>query len=126
MPYNITPPLPSERSFGIVMGCFFAILAFFFSEKFLVFSLISIVFFITAIFFSTLLRPFNILWYKLGLLLHKLINPIILFLMYSLVFIPVGMLLKLFRKDILKLSQKVDSNWVDTQDRDPFEFEQQF
>jgi hypothetical protein len=45
----------------------------------------------------TLLKPINILWFQLGLLLHRVVNPIIMFAVFAVVFVPAGAIMRLFR-----------------------------
>jgi hypothetical protein len=60
------------------------------------------------------LAPLNKLWTKLGLLMGKVMAPIVLGLLLYLVVTPVGLLVRLFGGDPLKL--KLDKNsksyWV--------------
>jgi hypothetical protein len=49
------------------------------------------------------LSPLNRLWFRLGLLLHKVTNPIFLGLIFSLAFVPMGALLRLAGRDLLRL-----------------------
>ena len=44
-----------------------------------------------------LLKPVNILWFRLGLLLHRIVNPIVMFAVFALVFVPGGAIMRLWR-----------------------------
>lgn len=57
-------------------------------------------------------------WTKLGLLLFKVVNPIVLGLIFGLTIIPIGLLLRAFGKDPLRLEFDPDakSYWIE---RDP-------
>lgn len=63
---------------------------------------------------STLTVP-NRLWMKLGLLLAKIINPLVLGLVYLVVITPIGFLLRLSGKDPMARNLKNDSSsyWID-------------
>lgn len=50
-----------------------------------------------------LLSPFNALWTRIGSLLNKLVSPVVTGLLFYLVFAPAGFLLRLARKDPLRL-----------------------
>ncbi len=52
-----------------------------------------------------LLQPLNIIWFKFGMLLHKVVNPVVMFLMFALAFLPMGMLMRVFA-DPLRLKRK--------------------
>jgi Saxitoxin biosynthesis operon protein SxtJ len=67
----------------------------------------------------TLLRPTlfsgaNKLWMKLSLLLSRIMNPLVIALMYYVVFVPVGLILRALGKDSLRLKpdRKALSYWV--------------
>lgn len=132
----------SDRSFGLVFGTFFLLLAVlgYFSKlppflKFTVpagcpfldahpelapyalsalFAVASLVFFIFALVFPKVLAPLNWVWTRFGLLLHKLVSPVILGLLFFLIFTPVGLLMRLFGADPLRLrfDAKLPSYWM--------------
>ncbi len=93
----------SPRQFGLVMAAFFALL--------MVFSLwhaswgraelwaaISACFAGAALLAPQVLQPLNRLWFRLGLLLHAVVNPLILGAMFFVVMTPIGLLMRLFGK----------------------------
>jgi hypothetical protein len=60
------------------------------------------------------LKSLNILWFKFGVLLHRLVSPIVLFAMFALVFVPAGIIMRLWR-DPLR-SRRISygaSYWID-------------
>ena len=61
-----------------------------------------------------LLRPFNRLWTRLGLLLNKLVSPVVTALLFYLVFTPAGFLLRLAGKDPLRLrlDRNAETYWI--------------
>ena len=61
-----------------------------------------------------LLKPLNILWFRFGLLLHRIVNPIVMFAMFALVFVPAGALMRLWH-DPLRLRRKPEAPtyWID-------------
>lgn len=60
-----------------------------------------------------LLKPLNILWFRVGLLLHRIINPIVMFALFALVFVPVGAAMRRWR-DPLRLQRKLEAStyWI--------------
>lgn len=60
-------------------------------------------FLLTALLKPGILQPLNRAWFQLGLLLGKIVNPIVLSLVFFLVFTPAALLLRLFGKDLLRL-----------------------
>lgn len=60
------------------------------------------------------LRPLNLVWLKFGLLLHKVVNPIVMGLLFFLVFTPMGFVMRRAGKDFLglKRSPEAASYWL--------------
>ena len=64
---------------------------------------VSIAFLASAVAAPRLLKPLNILWFKFGLLLHHIVNPILMALIYFGAVVPTGLMLRMIRKDLLRL-----------------------
>tara|TARA_Y100001960_G_C13898206_1_gene459446 strand:+ start:65 stop:463 length:399 start_codon:yes stop_codon:yes gene_type:complete len=111
--------LPSNRKFGVVFSIFFILVAIYFFYKnslfltnFFVFS--SFVFCILTLFFTSYLSPLNFAWYKFGILLGKIVNPLVMGILFYLMISPVAMLSRLFGRDELKIKEsKKNSYWID-------------
>jgi hypothetical protein len=67
---------------------------------------------------APLLRPLSRQWMRLGLLLHRVVNPVILHLIYWGAIAPTGLVLRLLRQDPLRLRRDAAAAtyWID---RDP-------
>jgi len=78
----------------------------------------------------SLLAPLNRAWTQLGLLLFKVVNPIVLGLIFLVTILPIGLLLRAFGKDPLRLRFDPDakSYWIprDPPGPDPSTMPQQF
>ena len=76
--------------------------------------LISLGFLILGLKNSKLLTPFNKLWFRFGLLLGKIISPLIMGIIFFIVVTPIGIIMRLLRKDLLnlKFNQK-NSYWIE-------------
>jgi hypothetical protein len=62
-----------------------------------------------------LLRPINLLWFRFGLLLHRIVSPVVMFAMFAVVFVPGGAIMRL-RSDPLRLRRQTptpSSYWVE-------------
>lgn len=61
------------------------------------------------------LAPLNRQWTRLGLLLHKIVNPVVLGLIYIVTIVPIGLLLRGLGKDPLRLRRQPDatSYWIE-------------
>jgi len=97
----------SNRSFGIVFFIFFFIL---FLYTFLttnnaiyLFLIISFVFLFLGLLNSKILTPLNLMWFKLGLFLGKIVSPIVMGVIFFFVVTPTGIIMRLMGKDLLNL-----------------------
>jgi hypothetical protein len=62
-----------------------------------------------------LLKQINILWFQFGLLLHRVVNPIVMFAVFAMVFVPTGVIMRLWR-DPLRLRRGttgVSTYWIE-------------
>ena len=108
----------SNRSFGIVFFVFFFIIGIWpllNNETYRLWSIIiSFIFLILGLINSNLLTPLNLLWFKFGLLLGKIVSPLVMGLIFFLVVTPTGLLMKIFRKDLLSLKYNNKSTyWIE-------------
>lgn len=108
----------SNRSFGIVFCVVFAVIG--------LFPLISGavprwwalaiagLFLIAALAVPQLLAPLNWLWTRFGLLLHRIVNPLVMALLFFLVVTPIALMMRLFGKRPLHLNTDPDaaSYWI--------------
>ena len=112
------PKLPSNRNFGIVFFLVFLIISLYpltFNEGLAKWALvISIIFLALGLINSKILTPLNRLWFEFGMLLGRIISPIIMALIFFLVVTPIGLIMRLLRKDLLNLKYSKDSKsyWI--------------
>lgn len=61
------------------------------------------------------LHPLNVAWTKLGLLLGRVVTPVVMLFVYVLSVVPAGLLLRAFGKDLLRLEPDPGSPsyWID-------------
>jgi len=71
-------------------------------------------FFAAAIIYPRVLGPLNFVWTKLGLLLGRIVNPVMTALMFFLVFTPAGLIGRMLGKDPLRLKKtpEAKSYWI--------------
>ncbi len=107
----------SNRSFGIVFFILFLLISFYpllNGENISVWSLIiSLIFLVLGIFNSKILSPLNRTWFKFGIFLGKIVSPIIMGIIFFAVVTPTGIVMRLFKKDLLNL--KLNNNksyWI--------------
>jgi hypothetical protein len=60
------------------------------------------------------LNPFNRLWFRFGNLLHRVVTPIVLGLLFFVTFTPIAILGRAFGRDALRLrlDRQADSYWI--------------
>lgn len=112
----------SERSFGLVFAAVFSFIALvpLMDGKTVRWwaLVVAAVFLVAGLAAPNVLRPLNLLWFKFGLLLYKVVNPLVMALLYYLTIVPTGILMRLSGKDPLNrtFDPKAESYWID---RDP-------
>ena len=109
--------ISSNRNFGIVFFIIFLLIGIWpilNQNEIRIWPLIiSIIFLILGILNSKLLTPLNKIWFKFGLLLGNIISPIVMGLVFFLVVLPTGIIMKLLGKDLLNLKKsKQKTYWI--------------
>jgi len=103
-----SPGGSTDRLFGLLSSAFWGLVAMaplrrggsirawavVLAAAFLVISLIT----------PTLLGPLNQLWQRLGQLLHKLANPIVMAVLYFSTIVPFALVMRLMKRDVLRLN----------------------
>jgi hypothetical protein len=119
-PLSDSAKLPSNRSFGLLFTVVFLIVAAYtwskdYSGQWVqIWLVISGVFFAFALLFPAVLSPLNKLWFSLGLLLGKVVSPVVLGILFFLVITPVAIGMRLFGRDALLMKKRaVRSYWID-------------
>jgi hypothetical protein len=112
----------SDRSFGLTFAVFFAIVAGLSwwreGERWPYFLAAALVSAVLALAVPKLLAPLNRAWTKLGLLLFRVVNPVVMFVLFAVTIVPIGLLRRAFGSDSLRLrfDPEADSYWIP---RDP-------
>ncbi len=114
--------IPSNKSFGIVFFVVFVVIAFYpliNQEESRLWALVTaLIFLILGLINSSFLTPLNLLWLKFGMLLGKVVSPIIMGLVFFGVVTPTGLIMKLVNKDLLKLKRKDNkSYWIERKNK---------
>jgi hypothetical protein len=67
-----------------------------------------------AVFRPQVMRPLNFVWYKFGLALHHIVNPVLMGLIYFGAVVPMGLIMQLKGKDALRMKNgtPTDSYWI--------------
>ena len=111
--------ISSNRSFGIVFFILFLIITLYplsKGEDIRVWSgVISIIFLILGLLNSKVLSPLNKAWFKFGILLGRIVSPIIMGLIFFLVVTPIALIMRIIGKDLLnlKFNKEDKSYWIE-------------
>ena len=115
--------LPSERSFGLLFTLIFVTLA---GHRVYVgasgaltilFGLLALLLLIVSIRIPALLRPLNKAWFALGLLLGRVVSPIVLGIIFFGLITPTAVIARFLGRDELRLKKRMsETYWIN---RDP-------
>lgn len=125
--------LPSNYKFGLFFTTVFFISSSYFyirdfNYAFYAFMALGIIFLLITFIKAEILRPLNRMWMILGMSLGMIVSPIILGVIFFLIFSPIGILMRLFGRDELHLQQKNKSSfWINReQNNQPNSYKFQF
>jgi hypothetical protein len=108
----------SDRSFGFVMAGAFALVSllnFWHAGRIWPWTAgLAALFLLAALLRPAVLNPLNRIWLKFGLLLHKVVNPVIMALLFYGTVLPTGLIARAMGKDLLRLKRDPDaaSYWI--------------
>jgi hypothetical protein len=109
--------LPPERSTGLVFTVVALIVAALWrNDPVVLWVALGVAAVLAALSFGAprLLKPLNIVWFRFGLLLHRVVNPLVMLIMFVVVFVPAGLLMRIWH-DPLKSRRAPagGSYWID-------------
>lgn len=115
----------SNRTLGLVFATVFLIIAvfpLFFGGALRWWSLaVAAAFAVVALVLPGVLTPLNRAWTRFGLLLHKIVSPIVLGFLFYIVVTPLGLLMRLLGKDPLRLrwDRRSSTYWIERKPAGP-------
>ena len=65
--------------------------------------ILSLIFLVLGLLDSKILTPLNKIWFKFGILLGRIISPIIMGIIFFFVVTPIGLIMRILGKDLLNL-----------------------
>jgi len=77
----------------------------------------SLVFLIITIIRPNLFTFLNRLWIQFGILLGKIISPVVMGLVFFFVVTPIGILVRILKKDVMGLKRGTSSYWINREDK---------
>jgi hypothetical protein len=115
--------LPPDRRFGLFFAAAFAALAVWLALRhrpvaaIVACAVVGIAFAVLALAAPQRLRPLNRAWYALGMALGRIVNPVVLGVLYFALITPIALLMRLAGRDPLRLRPRAATTyWID---RDP-------
>jgi hypothetical protein len=75
---------------------------------------LAVLFLMVALVRPSVLNPLNRIWLKFGLLLHRVVNPIVMALLFYGTVLPTGLVMRMMGRDLLRLKRQpgADSYWI--------------
>jgi hypothetical protein len=124
-------PLPSDRSVGVVFaGVAIAVAWFWRANPVVIQWALGSAAILAALAFLAprVLHPLNIVWFRFGLLLHKVMNPVVMLALFAVAIVPAGLIMQRLR-DPLRLKRPQDASYwikIDQQQQPPTSMNNQF
>tara|TARA_A100001388_G_C28729140_1_gene480561 strand:- start:632 stop:1015 length:384 start_codon:yes stop_codon:yes gene_type:complete len=108
----------TNRNFGLTFFIVFLIVSIWpllYSEQIRIWSLIvGFIFLILGLVNSKILTPLNKIWFKFGIILGKLVSPVVMGIVFFFVVTPISIIMKIFGKDLLNLKyNNQKSYWLE-------------
>ena len=74
----------------------------------------AVVFLILALFWTAPLAPLNRMWLRFGLILYRVVNPVVMALLFFSTLVPMGLVMRAFGRDALRLrrDKAAASYWI--------------
>ena len=110
--------VPSNKNFGYFFTFFFSLVGayFYYSANVIwayVFIVTTLIFLLVTLIKSDVLLPLNRLWMRFGLLLGRIVSPIVFGVIFFGLFAPIGILMRLIGRDELRLKfNRKQSHWI--------------
>lgn len=111
-----------NRSFGLIFAAIFLLIGafplLFGGTVRLIPIYIAAAFAMVALIYPPALKPLNLAWAKFGQLMHKIVNPVLMGLIFFLTVVPTGLIMRMLGKDPMRrrLEPDAGSYWIKRDD----------
>ncbi len=115
---KVSAKISSNRSFGFLFFVVFFVISLWplksQGDLRLWAFILSLIFLVLGVLNSRFLAPLNKLWFKFGILLGSIVSPIVMGAVFFVVVTPVGLIMRLIGKDLLKTNKfkNVSTYWI--------------
>jgi hypothetical protein len=108
-------PLPPDRSTGLVFAAVALIVAYFWRSNTIVLTValaLAAVLAAVSVVSPSILHPLNVVWMRFALLLSKIVNPIVMLVLFAAVIVPYGLIMQLFRDPLRRRRAEAATYWL--------------
>jgi hypothetical protein len=117
-------PMPSDRSTGLVLAVAATVAAVLFRHTAALiwgFAAVATVLATLALARPQLLAPVTRGWFRLGMLLNRIVSPIVLLILFAVIVAPYGLVMQLFRDPLRRRAkaQSLSTYWVEKDRQGP-------
>lgn len=109
----------SERAFGLVFAVLFAVIALWplkSGGEVRLWALgLALAFLVAALVKPNLLKPLNLVWFRIGMVLHHVVTPVVMGLLFFVTVTPIGLIRRAAGKDSMRLRRDpaLGSYWIE-------------
>ena len=127
-----TDKVGSERNFGLVFAVVFALVGLWpilGGNGMRIWALaVAAGFVLLAFVRPSVLRPLNLAWFRFGLLLGRIVSPVVMALIFFVAVTPTALIMRMFGKDVLRLrfDREAESYWIGRDDDPATSMKNQF
>jgi hypothetical protein len=111
-------PLPPDRSTGLVFTAVALVVAYAWrANPAVLYSALGIAAALAVISFTVpiIIRPLNIVWMKFALLLSKIMNPIVMLILFLIAIVPAGLIMQTRYDPLRRKRGSAKSYWIERQ-----------
>ncbi len=122
-------PLPPDRSTGLVFTAIALIVAYLWRNDQTVMTValaLAGILGVVSLVIPIAIRPLNIVWMKFALLLSKVMNPIVMGILFLIAIVPAGLLMQVVRDPLRRRRPTGDTYWISHQKLDSASMKNQF
>lgn len=110
-------PLPSDRSTGLVFAAVALIVAYLWRAHVTTLTValgLAGVLIAVSLAAPSILRPLNLAWMRFATLLSRIMNPVVMLVLFAVAIIPTGLIMQLVRDPLRRRRVSTDSYWIPT------------
>lgn len=108
---------PSDRSTGLVLATVMVLVAAAYRERAIVIwpaALAAVSLLAASLWAPSRLKRLTAAWFRLSMLLHRIVNPVVMFLIFAFVFVPAGLVMRIWSDPLRSRRQSGASTyWID-------------